>query len=260
MTSLAQKTCVVFGGSDGIGAAVARTFADAGAHVVIGSRGTGDRGRRLADELDGSTAGSASFLQVDITDEESLERFVSELRARSAAVDVAVVSGGAPPREVFGPFRFLDMSLESLTAWTSTQWWSRLLCLRACVPLLEQSSGRAKVVFVSTDAGRVATPFELAPGGAAAALILSTKVLARELSSLGICVNTVSVSVTVDTPGLENALAGEAGDVFRRALARQPFPVRAADVAAAVAFFSSSGSDAITGQTLSVNGGLSFPG
>jgi 3-oxoacyl-[acyl-carrier protein] reductase len=64
-----------------------------------------------------------------------------------------------------------------------------------------------------------------------------------------------------DTPGLDVVLsAGPAAKVFRKALARQAFPLTSADVAQATLFLASSASDVITGQTLSVNGGLCFPG
>lgn len=263
--NLAGKTSVVFGGSEGVGAAVVRLLAGTGANVVISSRGTAGRGHSLAANLDASSRGTVNFIPADMTDPESLESFAERLGAEYDGIDILVVSGGVSASDALGPFRFADMPLESLKTWTESQWWSRLMCLRACLPLLSHErpgveGGRGKVVFVSTDAGRIATPFELAPGGAAAALILSTKVLARELAPRGIRVNTVSISVTLDTPGLTRALTGAGEKVFRRALERQPFPVTSEDVAEAVAFFASPASDAITGQTLSVNGGLSYPG
>jgi 3-oxoacyl-[acyl-carrier protein] reductase len=125
--------------------------------------------------------------------------------------------------------------------------------------MVERKSG--KIVFLGTDGGRWPTTGESIAGGVGAALIMSTKVLAKEFARWQIRVNTISISVTRDTPGLDWVLKDSpAAKVFQKALKQQPFPVTSDDVAEAVLFFTSSESDQITGQILSVNGGLSFPG
>ena len=99
-------------------------------------------------------------------------------------------------------------------------------------------------------------------GAAAAGLVLITKVLAREFSRWKIHVNTICTTVTVDTPGYERAVAGDStGKIFQRAAERMPFwPLTPTDLADLALFLASSDSDRITGQIISINGGLSFPG
>jgi 3-oxoacyl-[acyl-carrier protein] reductase len=92
--------------------------------------------------------------------------------------------------------------------------------------------------------------------------MMATRVLANELSRWNITVNAVSISVTEETPGM-NRMNDESPSmhVFEEVLKRQTFTVSKEDIAEVVTFFA--GSDCaqpITGQTLSVNGGISFPG
>jgi 3-oxoacyl-[acyl-carrier protein] reductase len=91
---------------------------------------------------------------------------------------------------------------------------------------------------------------------------MATKVLAQELARWQIRVNAICVPPIENTPGYEHVtrLSDSLAHVFNKALAKQPFPVTVEDIAEAALFFSSDESNAITGQILSVNGGLCFPG
>ena len=142
----------------------------------------------------------------------------------------------------------------------NSQYFSRLYCVRAILDhMIERKSG--KMVLIGTDAGRWPTPGEALPGGAGAALVLSTKVLASEFARWNIRINTISTTVTRDTPSLDNVLShGGAAKIFQKAMEKQPFPLMAIDIAETALFLASEASDRITGQTISVNGGLCFPG
>ncbi len=256
---LSGKVALVSGSTAGIGLETARLLAANGASVVLNGRTKNDRVEAVVDELKGRGA-RVSFAAGDITEMGACRGIVQEAVTTMGGIDVLVVSGGSSLPPDAGPHFFRDAGSDDLVTWTKSQWWSRVMLAKAALePLIERGGG--KIVFVGTDAGRHPTPGELSPGGAGAALVLSTKVLAKELGRYGIRVNTVSISVTTDTPGLKRSLAAPGtGRIFEKAIKAQLFPVQAKDVAQAILFFCSSESDAITGQTLSVNGGLCFPG
>jgi 3-oxoacyl-[acyl-carrier protein] reductase len=137
---------------------------------------------------------------------------------------------------------------------------NRMYAAKAALEPLIDANGR--VVLVSADAGRWPTPGEVGPGTASAAVMMATKVLASELARWNVNVNTASVSVTEGTPAMEWIREeSPAAPVFEEAVDRQEFPVAATDIAEAVLFLlGSAGARSITGQLLSVNGGVSFPG
>jgi len=134
-----------------------------------------------------------------------------------------------------------------------------LNCCKAVAPRM-QSRGAGKIVSISSDAARVGSTGEAVYAGCKAAIIGFSKTLARELAANHINVNVVCPGPT-DTALLKNAMAGREkvlesmarGIPFRRL--GQP-----ADLAGAVAFFASSDSDFVTGQVLSVSGGLTMAG
>jgi NAD(P)-dependent dehydrogenase (short-subunit alcohol dehydrogenase family) len=154
------------------------------------------------------------------------------------------------------------------------QWLSRFHLARAVVDHM-QARKYGKIIFITTDAGRIPSFRESLIGGAAAAVVLATKVLARELGRSGIRVNTIGLppimgpapADTQPVPGSESYREprdqGEPGSGpghGDKVNQRQFFSVVPDDIAKAALFLASDGGDVITGQTLSVNGGLSFPG
>jgi 2-hydroxycyclohexanecarboxyl-CoA dehydrogenase len=149
---------------------------------------------------------------------------------------------------------------------TSPELWDKLIainfrgvlnCCKAIAPRM-QSRGCGKIVSISSDAARVGSTGEAVYAGCKAAIIGFSKTLARELAASHINVNVVCPGPT-ETALLKNAMAGREkvlesmarGIPFRRL--GQP-----ADLVGAVAFFASSDSDFITGQVLSVSGGLTM--
>jgi 2-hydroxycyclohexanecarboxyl-CoA dehydrogenase len=131
---------------------------------------------------------------------------------------------------------------------------------RAVLPsMIENRSGR--VVSISSDAGRVGSSLESVYAGAKAAIIAFTKTIARETARSGVTANVVSPGPT-DTALLREVTGGQAGgDIIIERLAKAVPMKRIAtpeDVAVAVRFFASEGASYITGQTLSVSGGLTM--
>ena len=247
--TLKDKVAVVTGAASGIGSAIAGKLADAGAVVVVADV-QADKGRARADELV-AAGGRAHFVQIDLTAPASIGAFADAVHERFKAVDV-LVNGAGWGRTA--PF------------WEGTpEFWNQLIALNLMgpihltkallPPMMERGSGR--IVNIASDAGRVGSLGETVYSAAKGGLIAFTKALARETARHGIVVNCVCPGPT-DTP-LLNAVPEKHREAFLRAIPMRRF-AKPSDIADAVAFFASPRSDYVTGQVLSVSGGLSMVG
>ncbi|MFH1626107.1 MAG: SDR family oxidoreductase [Pseudomonadota bacterium] len=254
------KVALITGSSSGVGRTIALKFSENGADVVINGRSP-ETGVKTVNEIK-ELGRQAIFEQADITIYSEVKGMADRVLERMSQIDILVVSGGSAGHggAIAAPNFFRELHPDDYIAHINSQYFSRLYCVRAVLDhMIERRSG--KIVLLGTDAGRWPTPGESVIGGAGAALVLTTKVLAGEFARWGIRINTISTTVTRDSPALDQvALSGPAGKVFQKAMEKQPFPLTANDIAEAALFLASEASDQITGQTLSVNGGLCFPG
>lgn len=255
LAKLEGRVAVVTGGNQGIGRAIALKLAESGADVVINARNPELAGQVMSQIK--ARGRRALFEPGDIMDYDSVKRMVDRAIARMGKVDIMVANGGAgePP-----PRFFHDIDPSEYGAYLQTRQFSRLYCVRAVLDHMRER-GYGKIVIITSDAGRVPTPRESLIGSAAAGLVLLTKALAREFLRWHIRINTICTTVTRDTPGYEKAMSSEARHLFQKATERMPFGLNSPDdLAEAALFLASPESDQITGQVLSINGGLSFPG
>src|SRR6185437_6816975 len=240
---MASRVALVTGGAGGIGRAIVAALAADGHQVVSG------------DIVDRGAGEAALTVHLDVTDSGSVESAVRRVEGELGAIEILVNTAG------WDEFRsFLE---------TGEEFWDRIIelnykgCLRVCrrvVPgMVEREYGR--VVNISSDAARVGSSLEAVYAGAKAAQVAFGKTLAREVALRGVTVNNVCPGPT-ETPLLNGLLgAGEASAKMVDAL-RKAVPMRRLgrpdDVAAAVAFLASEKAGYITGQTLSVSGGLTM--
>jgi 2-hydroxycyclohexanecarboxyl-CoA dehydrogenase len=240
---MAPRVALVTGGAGGIGRAIVAALTADGHRVVSG------------DIADDAPAEAALAVRLDVTDSGSVDEAVSRIERELGAIEVLVNTAGW---DEFHPF--VD---------TDEAFWDRIIelnykgCLRACrrvVPgMVEREYGR--VINISSDAARVGSSLEAVYAGAKAAQVAFGKTLAREVARRGVTVKSVCPGPT-ETPLLDGMLgAGEASARMVEAL-RKAVPMRRLgrpdDVAAAVAFLASDRAGYITGQTLSVSGGLTM--
>lgn len=244
-----DKVAVVTGAASGIGRATAQMFADEGARVIVADVDAA-RGEEAAAAIR-AQGGRADFMAVDMTDTASIDAFGAAVQARFGAVDV-LVNGAGWGRTA--PF------------WEGTpEFWDKLVALnfvgpmqltKALLPaMIERSSGR--IVNVSSDAGRVGSLGETVYSGAKGGLIAFTKSLAREVSRYQINVNCVCPGPT-DTP-LMAAVPEKVQEGLKKAI---PFRrlAKPSEIADAIVFFASDRASYVTGQVLSVSGGLTMAG
>jgi 3-oxoacyl-[acyl-carrier protein] reductase len=196
----------------------------------------------------------------DCGDYATAARVVDEAVSTLGALDV-LVSAGASSTAL--PKPFAEMSPDEITNGLVSRYTARLYPVHAAIPHLRGRQG-ANVVLLTTDAGRHATSGEVVVGAYAAGIISVTKSLARELSRDHVRVNAVSMTLTADTRSWERIFQddGFQNALFAKAVQRFPSgaPPTASEVAEVVVFLASSGAAQVTGQMVSVNGGLSFGG
>jgi 2-hydroxycyclohexanecarboxyl-CoA dehydrogenase len=244
-----NRLAVITGAASGIGRATAGAFARAGARLVLADIDEAN-GAKAAAELR-AEGHVADYLQVDLTNAESVAGFAARVQERFGTPDVIVNGAGWGKTHPF---------------WEgSPELWARVIALnfvgpmqlvKALLPaMIERKSGR--IVNIASDAGRVGSMGETVYSGAKGGLIAFTKSLAREVARYQINVNCVCPGPT-DTP-----LMAAVPDGVKEALTKAiPFRRlgKPEEVADAILFFASDRSRYITGQVLSVSGGLTMAG
>jgi len=243
---LVGKTAVVTGAASGIGRATAEILARAGAHVIIADL-SADKGEQEDERLRRSKL-SASFMQIDVASDESIAAFASVVLGRG---EVHVLVNGAG----FGKGQpFVDNDAGFWERVVDINMLGPIKLTRALLgPMIDRRSG--KIVNIASDAGRVGSSGETVYSGAKGGLIAFSKGLAREMARYSINVNCVCPGPT-ETPMLM-VLPESHREAFKRAIPMRRFG-QPADVANAILFFASDLSNYITGQTLSVSGGLTM--
>jgi 3-oxoacyl-[acyl-carrier protein] reductase len=252
-----RRVALVTGGTAGVGLEVATILAERGLAVTVTGR-SGRSGQAALDVLT-RVSSDVAFVSGDAADPRDNEAVVQAVAERfGSGIDV-LVSAGA--EGAVGPRPFAEMSADDVRASFDTRIYPRILPVHAALPALRLRGG--SVVLLTTDAARHPTPGESVVGAAGAAVILLVKGLARELARDRVRVNGVAMTITSGTPSWDRIFAGESfqSHLFERAVSRFPSgkPPTVQDVARVVSFLAD-GADEVTGQTVSVNGGLSFGG
>ncbi|HTV44938.1 MAG TPA: SDR family NAD(P)-dependent oxidoreductase [Stellaceae bacterium] len=243
---LQKRTVIVTGGASGIGRATALLLAGEGARVVIGDIDA-EGGRATVAE--GGAGGAITYLPLDLTLKTSVDEFVAAVAEQTGPADGLVNAAGWDQIQPF---------LEN-----PPEMWDRIVAINLMgairltrgilPPMVEARAG--KIVNIASDAGRVGSTGETVYAAAKGGLIAFTKSLARELARYRINVNCVCPGPT-DTP-----LFQRQPERMKEALTRAiPFRriAQPIEIAQAVLFFLSGRSDYITGQVLSVSGGLTM--
>lgn len=243
----AERVAVVTGGGGGIGAAIAAALSAAGTSVAVWDL-DGSRAKEVGDGLGGRSLGVA----VDITDRSSIEEAARQTESTLGPIDVLVNNAGI---DVIEPF----LTSEEAT-WrriVEVNYLGTVRCCHVLTPgMVERGWGR--IVNIGSDAGRVGSSGEVVYSGTKGGVIAFSKALAREVAAQGVTVNVVCPGPT-DTPLLDQV--AEASQKLYDGLARA-VPMKRigapSDVAPAVVFLASEGAGYVTGQTLSVSGGLTM--
>lgn len=247
--NLNGKLALITGAASGIGFATARAFAESQAHVVLADINK-DKGEAAAGELV-EEGYSATFVELDVTDDASINACKKKVEAIQPRLDVLAHIAG------WGRIQpFVENSPDFWRDVVNLNLMGVIAVTRAFLDgMIENEAG--KIIVVASDAGRVGSLGETVYSAAKGGAIAFTKGLAREMARYNITVNSVCPGPT-DTP-----LFAAVPDKFKEAFIRATPMRRLAkpeEIADAVLFFASDRSNFITGQVLSVNGGLAITG
>lgn len=251
---MSQRVAFVTGGAQGIGQGIATTLGADGFKVAVADLNQA-AAEQTAAEIE-KAGGTAIAVSIDVTDTASVTAAVAQVESELGPIEVVVNNAGwddfmqfVQTDEAFWD-KILDVNYKGA-----------LRVLKAVVPgMIERRFGR--VINIGSDAGRVGSSLEAVYSGAKGGIIAFTKTLAREVATKGITANTVCPGPT-DTPALR-AFADGAGNDADKVIAgmTRAVPMKRLgtpeDVGPAVAFFASDGAGFVTGQTLSVSGGLTM--
>lgn len=247
-TTTTTRTAFVTGGAGGIGGAICRALADDGHRVAVADLDAA-AAERVAKEIDGFA------VQVDVTRPESVADAVARAVAAAGAIEVCVNCAGW---DRFFPFLETDEAFTAKVIDINLHGPIRLT--RLVLPAMAER-GWGRVVNIASDAGRVGSSLEAVYSGAKGGLIAFTKTIAREFARYGVTANSVCPGPN-DTPLLGSVAEGRDNAARVIEALTNAAPMRRLgtpqDVAPAVAFLASDAAGFITGQTLSVSGGLTM--
>jgi len=245
MFELNERTALVTGASQGIGAVIARHLAAQGARVVLAARNQ----ERLEGESEAirEAGGTACPLVLDLSEPESLQAGLASLEAPFREIDILVNNAGVTADALLARMTLEQWETVLRVNLTGAFAMSRLV-VRG---MMKRRWGR--IISISSVVGLMGNPGQANYAAAKAGLIGFSKSLARELASRAITVNVVA-------PGyVETAMTGQLPEATRERL-QAAIPLErlgsSADVAAAVGYLASDEAGYVTGEVLNVSGGL----
>ncbi len=253
MRGLKGKRVIVTGGGSGIGREVCKRFAEEGSEVGIFDL-NGEGAAETVAQIE-AAGGKASAHVVNIADRAQVDAAVAEF-AKGGAINALVNNAGWDKI-----VSFLDTDADLWKKVIDINLYGPLNMHHAVLPLMVENGG-GRVVNISSDAGRVGSSGEAVYSACKGGIISFTKTVARELARKGIQLNAVAPGPT-DTPLFAEIAGGEAGAKVAEGLKRAIPMKRLAvpeDYPGIICFLASDDASFITGQVISVSGGLSMHG
>ena len=238
------RRAFVSGGAQGIGAAIVRSFVDAGADVVIG-----DIDAATASTLAGQVGATAA--QFDVGD----TGMVQQIMSQHGPFDVLVNNAGADQHAFF-----TDTTPEDWARLLALNLVSVFACTHAALPAM-QATGFGRIINITSEAARLGSRGGAVYSAAKGGVIAFTKSIARENARFGITANSIAPG-PIRTPMLEAAVA-KGGDKILRAMTDATLLRRLGEpeeIAAAALFLASDQAAYITGETIGVSGGMGLGG
>lgn len=239
------KVAVITGGGSGIGSAIAELFVGSGATVAVLDRDFATA-RAVAERLGGTTFA----VEVDVADEQSVERAVGEVIEKVGRIDILVNSAGVAR---LSAAETIDSAL-----WRSTLdvnlTGSFLMAQRVGRTMLQQGSGR--IISLASQAATVALPDHVAYCASKAGLLGMTRVLALEWGPHGVTANTISPTVVLTPLGID-AWDNEKGLAHQAEIPVGRFAMPN-EIAAAAGYLASDAAAMINGADLTIDGGFTI--
>jgi NAD(P)-dependent dehydrogenase (short-subunit alcohol dehydrogenase family) len=249
------STAMVTGGTSGIGLACAEALLHAGTRALMIVGRDAARGAQARDVLiKAAPDADIRFVAADVRAPHDATRAVEACVSAFGRIDTIVSCAGGSPL----PRLIHDIPIEAVADIIGSITSGILLPARAALgPMMRQGGGA--IVCIASDAAKVATPGEAVIGAAMAAVAMFCRTLAIEAKRSGIRVNCVTPSIVRDTPFYDTLMADPfCSRLFSKAEKLAMLGVvEPKDIGETVAFLASPAAARLTGQTISVNGGIS---
>ncbi len=250
-----ESAVVIAGGTSGVGLASAFRFVDAGVRRLALLARDSERGAAARQAVAARCPGAqVVFVAVDAGDADQVQTAIAEAHRTLGAIDVLVSSVTAAYR----PELLHRTVMTDIAAILLGQALPPMHLTRAVLPIM-QAQGGGSIVNIASDAAKVATPGESVLGAAMAAIVMFSRVTAIEAKRDGIRVNIITPSLIADTLTADRVLRdGFSKKLFEKAASLADLGVAEPDdLASLVVFLGGPGSARLTGQAISVNGGIS---
>ena len=250
---LRGKTALVTGGGRGIGRAIALGLAQEGAQVAVLDI-LADNAAAVAREIE-ATGVKALALACDLTKRAQVDRAVADTLAQFGQIDILVNNAGWDRMEMF-----LESEEETWDKIIAINFKGMLYVCKAALPSMV-ARAQGKVISIASDAGRAGSTGEAVYAGTKGAIIAFSKTLAREMARHKITVNVICPGLT-KTPLLQSIREQSPKTEKVIEAVTRAIPLgrvgQPEDIAGAVVYLASPAADFVTGQTLSVSGGLTM--
>jgi 3-oxoacyl-[acyl-carrier protein] reductase len=246
---LKDQVALVTGGSRGIGRAIVRAFAAEGARVALVYRGGKEAAESAVQEI-AQAGGTARALQADVTDPAAAERCVEQVVAEWGRLDVLVNNAG-----IVRDTLFVRMTPEDWDGVLATNLGGAVNFCRAAAQVMAFKQRRGRIINVSSVAAEHVNPGQTNYAASKGAINAFTRALAVELAGRNVLVNAIAPGF-IETD-MSAAIRNKAGDLIKKVI-----PLRRIgqpeDIARVAVFLASDDSAYVTGQVLTVDGGLSL--
>ncbi|MCB1475119.1 MAG: SDR family oxidoreductase [Rhodobiaceae bacterium] len=250
-----DASVLITGGTSGVGLATAIRFAEKGVRKIALNGRNAERGAAACDKVKKAVPGAdVRFFAGDGNKLAEVKAVCEGARSAFGSVDILINStiGG------FGPDLFHNIPEENIEPMAMQQFLPPLLASRIVYPWMREKNNGV-IISIASDAGKSATPGESVLGGAMAGIIMFTRGLAMEAKRNNIRVNVMTPSIIEGTMTYDEVMAGEfSGKLFAKAIKMaQLGVVNPDDMANMIVFLASPECSKVTGQAVSVNGGIS---
>lgn len=250
---LGESSALIVGGTAGIGLASARALAAAGVPRIVVVGRSADRGELAAKSI-AQVGVAVDFIAGDARDPAVATSVAAQAEDLLSGIDILICTTAADVR----PELFVNIATSDISGILTDLAVPSMQMASAVLPGM-RSRRRGVIINVASDAAKTATPGEAVIGAAKAAIVMFTRTLAIEEKRYGIRANALTPSLVHGTASTERITAdGFSGKLFARAAQQAALGVPDADDIAALAVFLCSAAAArLTGQAISVNGGIS---
>jgi len=246
---LSGKVAVVTGGLGGIAMASNQMLLEKGAKLAL--LYPAFEQSKVADVAGQFAADRVQFVQCDVTDPDSVEQAIAQVEAHYGQIDILVNCAGYVMLQPVLETEFSEWQKQVAVNLTGP-----FLCSQAVAKRMVKAGKGGKIINIASQAASIAIDNHVAYTSAKAGLLGMTKVMAKEFAPHKINVNTLSPTVVL-TPMGEKAWRGEIGEAMKQLIPMGRFAYTD-EIAAAVLFFASNGSDMITGADLMIDGGFTI--